>query len=31
LPNAVANHNEMPPAGVSAGDNLVGFVQYPAC
>ena len=31
LPNAAADHGEMPPAGVSAGDNLVGFVQYPAC
>ena len=31
LPNAVADHVEMPKAGVFAGDNLVGFVQYPAC
>jgi hypothetical protein len=31
LPNAEADHGEMPSVGVSAGDNLVGFVQYPAC
>ena len=31
LPNAEADHGEMPAAGVFAGDNLVGFVQYPVC
>ena len=31
LSNAQADHGEMLPAGVSAGDNLAGFVQYPAC
>ena len=30
LPNAEASHGEIPPAGVSVGDNLTGFVQYPA-
>ena len=31
LPNALADHSDIPSAGVFAGDNLVGFVQYPAC
>jgi hypothetical protein len=31
LPNAEADHGEMAAAGVFAGDNLVGFVQYPVC
>jgi hypothetical protein len=31
LPNAEAGHGEIPLADLSAGDNLAGFVQYPAC
>ena len=30
LPNVEADHGEIPTAGVFAGDNLAGFVQYPA-
>ena len=31
LPNVLAAHGELPLGCLFAGDNLAGFVQYPAC